>query len=103
MQIGLRDLNVRYQDYDPIDNPPLLHQKHQLLAADYPEYEKFAKLTAQEQSWGLLDDLPSINNRQGWEKCLESHCAELRGHRVVWKKDLNSYQKKLIQTARRQR
>ena len=26
--IGLRDLQVRYRDYDP-DNPPLLHQKHQ--------------------------------------------------------------------------
>ena len=101
MQIGLRDLNVRYQDYDPTDNPPLLHQKDQLLTSDYPEYGKFAKLTAQEQTWGLLDDLPTINNRKGWEKCLESHYAELRGHRVVWRKDVNTYQKKLVQTARR--
>ena len=65
MQIWLRDLNVRYQDYDPTDNPPLLHQKDQLLLPDYPEYGKFAKLTKQEQTWGLLDDLNTINNRRG--------------------------------------
>lgn len=103
MQIRLRDLNVRYQDYDLTDNPPLLHQKDQLLTSDYPEYGKFEKLTKQEQTWGLLDDLHTINNRRGWEKRLESHCAELKGHRVIWRRDSDAYQKKLIQTARRQR
>ena len=103
MQIELRDLNVRYQDYDPTENPLLLHQKDQLLTSDYPEYGKFVKLTVQEQAWGLLDNLHAINNRQGWEKCLESHCAELRGHRVVWRKDSDPYKKKLIQAVQRQR
>ncbi|MBE9079178.1 DNA phosphorothioation-associated putative methyltransferase [Romeria aff. gracilis LEGE 07310] len=103
MQIGLRDLRVRYRDYDPADNPPLLHQKEQMITPDYAGYGKFAKLSQQERNWGLLDDLSAIYDRQGWEECLEAHCAELKGHRIVWRKDTNPYQIKLLQTARRQR
>jgi len=66
MAIGLQDLDVRYRDYDP-DNPPLLHQKDQTVLPDYPDYEKFAKLSQQERNWGLLDDVKAIFNRRGWE------------------------------------
>ena len=86
MAISLRDLHVRYRDYAP-DNPPLLHQKDQTLASDYPGYAKFAKLSQQEQKWGLLDDVKAIFDQRGWEKCLLEHGAELQGHRVVWRKD----------------
>ena len=103
MKVSLQDLYVRYQDYSPEENPPVLHQKHQLLLSDYPNHTKFEKLSQQEISWGLLDDPNIICNRKGWERCLEAHCATLKGHRVVWKKDVGAYQKKLIQTARRQR
>ncbi|WP_204137856.1 DNA phosphorothioation-associated putative methyltransferase [Halomicronema sp. CCY15110] len=82
MTIGLRDLHVRYRDYD-LDNPPLLHQKNQLITEDYPGYAKFAKLSQQERKWGLLEDPKAIFDRQGWEQCLAEHGAELRGHRLV--------------------
>lgn len=103
MKVSLQDLKVRYQDYSPDENPPVLHQKHQLLLPDYPGYTKFEKLSQQELSWGLLDNLNTICNRKGWERCLEVHCAALKGHRVVWRKDADVYQKKLVQTARQQR
>jgi DNA phosphorothioation-associated putative methyltransferase len=103
MQIDLRDLHVHYRDYDPLDNPPLLHQKDLLVAADYPLFEKFAKLTRQEKDWGLLDNVGAIFDRQGWLKCLAEHCAELKGHRVVWRKDADSSQIKRVQVARRKR
>ena len=103
MQISLRDLYVRYRDYNPDENPPLLHQKEQLVMPDYPGYEKFAKLSKQEQDWGLLDDMSTIYDRRGWEGFLIARCAELKGHRVVWKKDADDYQKRLVQIARRQR
>lgn len=103
MQIRLRDLHVQYQDYDPSENPPILHQKEQLILADYPGYEKFAKLSQQEQNWGLLDDLTRIYNRHSWENCLREHCAELKGHRVLWRKDADAYRKKILQSAQRQR
>ncbi|MGB5973494.1 MAG: DNA phosphorothioation-associated putative methyltransferase [Nodosilinea sp.] len=85
MAISLRDLHIRYRDYDP-DNPPLLHQKEQVVAPDYPGYAKFAKLSQQEQKWGLLDDVKTIFDRRGWDLCLLDHGAELRGHRVVRRK-----------------
>lgn len=101
MQIDLRDLHVHYQDYDPADNPPLLHQKNLLVTADYPLYEKFTTLTQQEANWGLLDDLGAIFDRRGWQTCLAEHCAELKGHRVVWRKDADPYKVKLVQSRRR--
>ncbi|MGQ9869562.1 DNA phosphorothioation-associated putative methyltransferase [Leptodesmis sp.] len=103
MEIDLRDLHVHYRDYDPNDNPPLLHQKDLMVTANYPLYEKFARLTRQETDWGLLDDLRLIYNTRGWQKCLEKHCAELKGHRVVWRKDADPYQVKLVQSKRRLR
>ncbi|MEP0898528.1 MULTISPECIES: DNA phosphorothioation-associated putative methyltransferase [Leptolyngbya] len=95
MQVDLRDLHVSYRDYDPNDNPPVLHQKDLLVMSDYPLYEKFAKLSRQEADWGLLDDLGKIRDQRGWQKCLEEHCAELKGHRVVWRKDADPYRVKL--------
>ena len=77
MQIDLRDLHVQYRDYDLDENPPLLHQKARLVLPDYPGYEKVAKLSRQEEDWGLFANWPQISHRQGWLKCLEEHCAEL--------------------------
>ena len=98
MQIDLRDLHVYYRDHDSADNPLLLHQKNLLVMSDYTYYEKFAKLTQQEKDWGLLDDLGKIRDRRGWNNCLKENCAELKGHRVVWKKGVNPYQIKLIRS-----
>ena len=98
MEIDLRDLHVHYRDYDPDNNPPLLHQKDLMVTTDYPLYEKFAKLSRQEEDWGLLDNLRLIYDCHGWQKCLEDHCAELKGHRVVWRKDADPYKVKLVQS-----
>ncbi len=76
----------------------MLHQKELLVQSDYPLYEKFAKLSRQEEGWGLLDDLRLIYDYRGWQKCLEEHCAELKGHRVVWRKDAVPYQVKLVRS-----
>ncbi|MEW6494563.1 MAG: DNA phosphorothioation-associated putative methyltransferase [Cyanobacteriota bacterium] len=100
MQIDLRDLQVVYRDYDTSENPPILHRKETFVMADYPLYEKFAKLTRQEENWGLLDHTSTIGTRKGWQKCLKEHCAELRGHRVYWRKDADPYRVKLLLSAR---
>ncbi|MBE9125351.1 MULTISPECIES: DNA phosphorothioation-associated putative methyltransferase [unclassified Coleofasciculus] len=103
MQIDLRDLQVTYRDYDTAENPPILHRKETFVTPDYPFYEKFAKLTRQEENWGLLDNTRTIGTRKGWQQCLLEHCAELQGHRVIWRKDADPYRIKLLQSARRQR
>lgn len=103
MQINLRDLHVHYRDYDTSENPPILHRKETFISSTYPLYDKFAKLTQQEENWGLLDHPRSIGTRKGWQNRLEEHCAALQGHRVVWRKDADPYQVKLLRSARRQR
>ncbi|OKH44676.1 hypothetical protein NIES30_21935 [Phormidium tenue NIES-30] len=43
-----------------------------------------------------------IRDLRGWQKCLEKHCAELKGHRVVWWKNADSYKARLVQSVQRQ-
>ncbi len=101
MRIDLQDLKVRYRDFDRSDNPPILHQKDHLLLEDYPLYSKFAKLTRQETDWGLLDDLSQVGSRDRWQQKLAEHCSELRGHRLVRRKDADPYKLKLLQSQAR--
>jgi DNA phosphorothioation-associated putative methyltransferase len=100
MQIDLRDLQVVYRDYDTSENPPILHRKETFVMPDYPDYEKFAKLTRQEEKWGLLDNTSTIGTRKGWQRCLKEHCAEIKGYRVYWRKDADPYRVKLLMSAR---
>ncbi|MFM7888763.1 MAG: DNA phosphorothioation-associated putative methyltransferase [Pseudanabaena sp.] len=101
MQIDLRDLQVRYRDYHNSDNPPILHSKETYVLSDYPQYEKFAKLTKQEESWGLLENMNDISHWQGWQEKLKEHFAELQGHRLVWLKDADLEAIKLIKAKRK--
>lgn len=103
MEVDLRDLHVTYQDYKPDENPPILYYKDELVTPDYPGYEKFNRLTKQEEDWGLLDDLGKIKRQLGWQKCLAEHCAELRNYRLYWRKDADPYKVKLLKSAQHQR
>lgn len=99
MHIDLRDLSVSYQNYTNEYNPPILHRKDSFVTPDYPHYEKFAKLTRQEEDRGLLDDLKSIKNRIGWLKCLEENYTEIKGHRAYWRTDADPYRLKILKSA----
>ncbi|NER03562.1 MAG: DNA phosphorothioation-associated putative methyltransferase [Okeania sp. SIO3C4] len=99
MHIDLRDLSVSYQSYTNEYNPPILHRKDALVTPDYPDYEKFAKLTQQEEDRGLLNDLKSIQNRISWLKCLEENCTEIKGHRVYWQTNVDPYRLKILKSA----
>ena len=98
MQISLRDLRVSYRDYQLQDDTPILHQKDLLVSKDYPVYPKFAKLTAQENNWDLLSNWQQIRSYGGWQTCLEEHCAELKGHRVYFRKDADPYKLKILKS-----
>jgi len=95
MDIDLRNLRVYYQDFDLNDNPPIVHRKDALVLPTYPYFEKFLKLTRQEEDWGLLDDELSVRRQKNWQKFLESRCVTHQGHRVVWRKDCDPYLVKL--------
>ncbi|MEM1171479.1 MAG: DNA phosphorothioation-associated putative methyltransferase [Cyanobacteria bacterium P01_H01_bin.35] len=99
MNIDLRDLTISYEDYTNEYNPPILHRKDALVTPDYPHYEKFAKLTIQEEDRGLLNNLKQIQNRLGWLKCLEENCSEIKGHRVYWRTNVDLYKLKILKSA----
>ena len=99
MTIDLRDLHVTYQDYDLEDDPLILHQIDALVTPDYPQYEKFVKLTHQEEDRGLLDNWRSISHLSGWKKCLKENCTVIDGYRLSWAKDADAYKLKALKAA----
>jgi hypothetical protein len=65
-------------------NPPILHRKETFLTLDHPLSARFARLTAQEENHGRLDDSATIGTRDGWEARLEEAAGfALRGHRLI--------------------
>lgn len=85
MQADLQSLYVGYRDYTSTPNPPILHRKETFVSPEYLFYQKFARLTAQEEKWGLLDEANSIGTKKGWLTRLREKQIELRGHRLIRK------------------
>ena len=82
VRIGALDVDER--DYSHSDNPPILHRKESFVSADYSLRDKFARLTAQEERYGLLSgDTREIGNRRNWQERMSACGVALRGHRVV--------------------
>jgi DNA phosphorothioation-associated putative methyltransferase len=81
--VSLHGLEVSHRSYTDTPNPPLLHRKELFVLPDYPLREKFARLTKQEERWGLLDDGHRIGTLQQWQERLRSKGVKLKGHRVV--------------------
>jgi DNA phosphorothioation-associated putative methyltransferase len=100
MKINLSNLQVVYYDYDRTSNPQILVRKDRLVTPEYPLYEKFSKLTRQEENWGILDDRQIMYKSKAWQQSLKEHCAEIRHHRVYWCKDADPYQVKLLKSQR---
>ena len=83
MQADFQGLRVDYRDYSNSTNPPILHRKETFVALTHPLYQKFARLTKQEERWGLLRETNTIGNHEGWQRRLcECQCV-LKGHRLV--------------------
>jgi DNA phosphorothioation-associated putative methyltransferase len=87
VKLSLRTREIQCFDYANSDNPPILHRKESFLEPDHPSYDKFAKLTKQEEDCGLLTDTSTIGTRDGWERRLAAEGFKLRGHRLTRLKD----------------
>lgn len=83
VRADLRRLDVKYRDFTNSGNPPILHRKETFLTEDYPERDKFARLTAQEERLGLLSDTASIGTRERWQQLIASKGLRFTGHRLV--------------------
>jgi DNA phosphorothioation-associated putative methyltransferase len=83
IRVNLRTRQIDSNDYAQSANPPILHRKETFLATDHPLHAKFARLTAQEEKNGLLDDTSTIGTRNGWTRRLAERGFALKGHRLV--------------------
>lgn len=83
MQANLSSLYVDFRNYSDSENPPILHRKETFVDKTYPSYEKFAKLTVQEEKYELLTNPISIGTRRNWQQRLTEKNVQIKGHRVV--------------------
>lgn len=83
IRVNLRTRQIDSNDYTQSTNPPVLHRKEAFLLPDDPLQAKFARLTAQEEKHGLLEDTAGIGTRDGWTRRLTERGFALKGHRLV--------------------
>ncbi len=83
VKLNLRRRQIECYDYGQSANPPVLHRKETFLLPDHPLHAKFARLTAQEEKNGLLDEPAVIGTRDGWSRRLRERGFALKGHRLV--------------------
>ena len=81
--IRLEPFQVRFLNYCHAASPPILHRKETFVSPDYPLREKFARLTQQEEKWGLYENAAQIGTRNKWHQLLNDKGLRLAGHRVV--------------------
>lgn len=81
--VDMRSLEGSYRSYIDGDNRPLLHRKHEFLAADDPHAAKYRRLTDREVRAGLYAQPHLIGNERGWESALQAAGVLLVGHRLV--------------------
>ncbi len=85
--VRIRDLDVDGRDYKDSDNPPILHRKEEFISEENPLFERFKRLTKQEERFNLYEcDTRLIGYREQWNEHVEKLNLEIRGHRVI-KKD----------------
>ncbi|MDT0266559.1 DNA phosphorothioation-associated putative methyltransferase [Streptomyces sp. DSM 44915] len=81
--VEMKSLDTTYVSYEDCQNRPLLHRKHEFLAADDPDVPKYSRLTEAEVRAGLYEHPHLIRTEQGWEGELVRCGRALRGHRLV--------------------
>jgi len=81
--VHLQTFRLRETDYSMRGNQPILHRKEEFVSEQHPLREKFARLTQQEERFGLFDEPYRIGLRKKWEELLAGKGVALRGHRVV--------------------
>jgi DNA phosphorothioation-associated putative methyltransferase len=83
LSVHLQTFRVRTREYSSVRNPPVLHRKETFLPAEHSLRAKFTRLTAAEESKGLLDEGSRIGTRNQWRQMLAEKGLALRGHRLI--------------------
>jgi DNA phosphorothioation-associated putative methyltransferase len=83
VNLCMRTRKFECHEFGQGGNPPILHRKETFLHPEHPLFDKFAKLTKQEEKAGLLENTATIGTRDGWTTRLAEKGYSLRGHRLV--------------------
>ncbi|MGV9272322.1 DNA phosphorothioation-associated putative methyltransferase [Streptomyces griseosporeus] len=86
-QVDLKTLETSHTSYADSKNRPLLHRKHEFLAPDDKDVERYKRLTAAEVKAGLYEHPHLIGTENGWQAELVRCGRELRGHRLIRRTD----------------
>ena len=78
----LSKLNLHHRDYRRSENPPILHRKELFVSDDHPGRVRFARLTAREETLGLLNPGRAIGTRHQWQAVLSERGVSIHGHRI---------------------
>ncbi len=79
IKLSLRTRELDCFDYARSSNPPILHRKESFLPPGHALVARFARLTWQEQNYGLLDETATIGTRAGWEQRLKEWDSRFAG------------------------
>ena len=80
----LQRFRIWGQDFEGMQNPPILHRKEHFVGHEHELRTKFQRLTEQEERFDLYDgSTGSIGNRDQWANRLRVAGVGLAGHRVV--------------------
>jgi len=80
--VDLPKLTTKLWDFENRENPPILHRKETFVDTDFPNYELFASLTAQEEKAGLLSR-NDIGTRKNWEALLKEQGFKIENHHLL--------------------
>lgn len=83
LNINLSSFAIKTRRFRGQPNRPILHRKELFVGSDHPAFDKFRRLTEQEERHGLLEDGASIGLEKGWQSTVEKSGWTLRGHRLI--------------------
>lgn len=81
--VDLDQETVSYRTYADSFNPPILHRKELLLAADDPRRAEYEALTCACEAVGLFDDPRRIGYRRQWLALIRERGYRLDGHSLI--------------------
>ena len=70
------------KDFSSQENPPVLHRKELLVPEDYPNRDRFRKLTENLEKLGVFYDAHKIGFKKQWENRLRSHGISIEGYEI---------------------
>ena len=72
-----------YRSYRTSRNPPILHRKELLVDASHPNYNDWAKLTANAERLGLFETPTTIGFKYNWYKLIHSKGYKLENNEFL--------------------